>query len=120
MATPTPDNDQERPDNSPPETNPTRPTNPYSLKRSKMVEIRITDFPSFIQMVNRHVNTVLLHDPGQKLAVWYGLWKQWLDDDLSQATTLHMISVVIDFPPKEKKTHKSVSRFILDTHLDYG
>ena len=95
---------------------PKRPSNPYSLKRSKMEQIRITDFKIFVELINGHVNTILRHDPGQKSAAWYGLWKQWLDDDLSQATTLHMISVVIDFPPKEKKTHKSVSRFILE-HL---
>ena len=91
-----------------------RPVNPYSLKRSKRVEIRITDFPSFIKMVNGHVNTILTHDPGQKSASWYSTWQQWIEDDLLEATTLHMISVVVEFPPTEIKTHKSVSRFILE------
>ena len=37
---------------------PKRPINPYSLKRSKKVEIRITDFPVFIKMLNGYVNTI--------------------------------------------------------------
>ena len=52
---------------------PKRPSNPYSLKRSKMVQIRIVDFTSFIKMVNGNVTTVLKHDPDQKSAAWYGL-----------------------------------------------
>ena len=50
-----------------------RPLNPYSLKRAKRVEIRITDFPAFIRMVNGHVNTISTHDPGQKSSAWYTL-----------------------------------------------
>ena len=81
-----------------------------------MVQIRTIDFTLFIKMVNGHVKSILLYDPGQKSAAWYGLWKQWLDDNLLEATTLHTVSVVIDFPPTENKTHKGVSRYILE-HL---
>ena len=120
MAELTPTKDPERAvtsinDMPPPLTEkPKRPINPYSLKRSKRVEIRITDFPAFVKMVNGHVNTILTHDPGQKSTHWYSVWKQWIEDDLLQATTFHMISVVVDFPPTGKKTHKTVSRFILE------
>ena len=82
---------------------PKRPSNPYSLKRSKLEQIHITDFKIFIKLINGHVNTILRHDPGQKSAAWYGIWKQWLDDDLLEASTLHMVSVIVDFPPKKRK-----------------
>ena len=88
---------------------PKRPSNPYSLTRAELVQIRITEFNSFIKMINGHVNTILDHDPGQKSAAWYGLWKQWLDDDLLEASTLHMVSVIVDYPPSEKKTNRGVS-----------
>ena len=81
---------------------PKRPINPYSLKRSKKVEIRITDFPAFIKMLNGYVNIILTHDPGQRSTAWFTLWQQWVEDDLLEATTFHMVSVVVDFPPPEK------------------
>ena len=116
MADPTPSKDQERTDNSPTSglwAKLKRPTNLYILKRSKMTQIHITDFAVFTKMVNVHVNTILKHDPGQKLTDWYSLWQQWLDDNLMETTTLHMVSVIIEFPTK---TNKSVARFILE-HL---
>ena len=119
MAELTPHMDEEQKDNS---LTPgkrakiKRPTNPYTIKPSKMVQIRITDFPAFVQMVNVHVNVILKHDPGQKSTDWYGLWQQWLDDELLEATTLHMVSVIIEFPQNKNKTNKTVARFLLE-HL---
>ena len=115
MTDRTPTMDEERKPNSLTTAKKTkRPTNPYTIKASEMVQIRITDFPAFVQMVNVHVNTILQHDPGQKSTDWYGLWQQWLDDELLEATTRHMVSVIIEFPPNKTKTNKAVARFLLE------
>ena len=91
---------------SPTQGPPKRPINPYSLKRSKKVQIRIIDFPAFIKMLNGYVNIILTHDPGQRSTAWFTLWQQWVEDDLLEATTFHMVSVVVDFPPTEKSLTK--------------
>ena len=44
-----------------------RSANPYSIKRSNMVQIHITNFLSFIKIVNGHINTMLRHDPDKNL-----------------------------------------------------
>ena len=88
--------------------------NQYTIRMSKFRQIRIEHFPKFVQMVDSYLRTILRHDPTLEQQDWYGLWAQWVDDDILQAVNLHMVAVTIEFPSKEKKSNKSVGKYILD------
>ena len=91
-----------------------RPKNPYSLWLAKFRQIRIEDFPKFVHMVDSYLKTIVRHDPSVKQHDWYALWEQWVDDDILQAVNLHMVTVTIEFPSKERKTNKTVAKYILN------
>ena len=92
----------------------TRPKNPYSIRLAKFRQIRIEDFSKFVHIVDNYLKTIVRHDPFVKQHDWYSLWAQWVDDDILQAVNLHMVAVTIKFPSKERKTNKTVGKYILD------
>ena len=116
MATPTKDQAKSHPKSTyDANKSASRPSNPYTMRKSeKSSTTRILNISDFIFIVDDFIMTIVSHDYSQTKTGWYSLWKEWLDEDILTATTLHMVSVEIDYPSNQDITIKRIALYILD------
>ena len=74
---------------------------------------RIQDINILIRAVSEYLNILVTSDNALKQEPWYPLWESWIEEGILQNPTLHMVSVIVDFPVKEMKSIKSVGEHIL-------
>ena len=93
-----------------------RPNNPYVLKRGNLkTDWRLADieeFKLFLNTIDEYI-TILTQHKNCSTEAWHLQWKEWLDDDILTADTLHMVAVTVDFPADTDCNHLNVGKYIL-------
>ena len=74
---------------------------------------RIHNISVFISIIDDYIMTIFSNDHTCTTTDWYSLWKEWLDEDILMVTTLHIVSVEIDYPTNQDITIKRVAIFLL-------
>ena len=85
-----------------------------TLKRDRNgTKNRIKDINILIRAASEYLNILINHDFSLKKESRYTLWESWVEDGILGNPTLHMASVIVDFPPSESKSIKSLGEFII-------
>ena len=91
-----------------------RIANPYSIKKEKQgTKERYTDINVLIRAISEYLDIIVRYNTSLKDDSWYTLWQSWIEEGILQNPSLHMVSVIIEFPPTETKSNKSIGEFML-------
>ena len=87
--------------------------NPYIKRDKEGTQQRYTDINVLLSTMSEYLTQLVHHNASLKDTSWYSLWQSWIEEGILQKPTLHMTSVIVDFPHGKNKSNKTVGEFIL-------